>query len=917
MGGSAAVRLLGRDEECARIDALIDRVHTRRGDNLVVRGEPGIGKTALLDYAAARGGSATVLRATGRQSELELAYASLLELLRPEAGRISELPAPQADVLRAALGMGGETPERFRAYAATLAFLASAAEANPHLLLLDDVQWFDEASLQALLFATRRLAQDAVGVVFAVRDDESAPRLEGIEELHLEGLDPKAATALLDQVAPDLDTAVQARLAEETGGNPLALVELPGLLDQAQRTGRSPLPKPLRGGHAAAHLFAERIARLPDDTRLALVGAAASDADDLGMLGAVLSALGLDVAVLGPAEEAGLLGVADGRFSFRHPLARSAAYESASPDTRRLAHRAQAVALEGTSALDARIWHQALGAERPDEALASELLASGTRMASASMAAGAARFEFAARLTPDPGRRAERMVAAADATRMAGRAESAMTLSNGAIELTQDPVLAAQAQRVIALVEGWNRGAGAAAAERLVSAARTIESTDPDLAANLCAESVELWWAAGEIQRAYDVMTWAWSLGWTRGGATELHAALRYADTRSKAGEFREARRTYSHAAALFAEPLPDVDAVIRYELQDALFMLDEDERAMAIVVAGIEQAREQSALAMLPTSLELLAMLEARAGRLADAAAAASEGLALAQSLEDGHETLHMLGTLAWVEAMLGLERDCRSHIAHGEEYLAVLGPNELFDRSGLGLLELSLGRVELAADVLESVARQHRGWASDAWPRPYLANLIEAKVRGGRRAEAERDLEVVQDQAERSERPIFLATAARCRGLLVADSEVDEVFSFALGWHTRAGNPFEEARTRLCYGERLRRAKRQRDARAQLGHALQGFEKTGAAIFAERTRDELALLGDRPRRPVGDALSPQELQVASLVAQGMRNREVAARLFLSPKTIETHLAHVFRKMRVKSRTELAVTLSRGPGSG
>jgi len=609
------VRLFGRDQECARIDALIDRLHARRGDSLILRGEPGIGKTALLDYAAGRAGALVVLSAVGRQSELELAYAALLELLRPLVARIPILPAAQADVLRAALGMGGGTPERFQVYAATLVFLGLVAEDRPLLLLLDDVQWFDQASLQALLFATRRLGQDAVGTLLAVRDDETAPLLEGIEELHLGGLDPKAAAELMEASAPDLDVALHSRLAEATGGNPLALLELPGLLDQAQRNGSGPLPKPLRGGRAAAYIFSGRLARLPAATRLALVGAAACEADDLGMLAAVVAALGLDLSVLRPAEQAGLLVVADGRFAFRHPLARSAAYESATPDERRQAHRAQAVALEGTSGHDARIWHMALGAEAPDEDLATDLYASGIRLAAASSAASAPRLEYAARLTPDPRRRAERMVAAADATRTAGHADAALALANGAIDLTDDPILAAQAQRVIALVEGWNRGAGAAAAERLVSAAATIEVADPDLATNLYTESVELWWAAGQSERALTVMTRAWSLEWTRGGATEVYLALRYGDTRSLTGAFPEARQVYLHAAAVFEEPLPEGDPTLQLEVAEALFMAHENDRARSIALSGIEQARKRSALAVLPAGLELLAMLEARHG--------------------------------------------------------------------------------------------------------------------------------------------------------------------------------------------------------------------------------------------------------------------------------------------------------------
>jgi DNA-binding CsgD family transcriptional regulator len=492
-----------------------------------------------------------------------------------------------------------------------------------------------------------------------------------------------------------------------------------------------------------------------------------------------------------------------------------------------------------------------------------------------------------------------------------------MALANSAIELTDDPVLTAQAQRVIALVEGWNRGAGAAAAERLVAAAATIEVADPDLATNLYTESVELWWAAGQSERALAVMTRAWSLDWTRGGPTEVYLALRYGDTRSLTGAFREAREVYRHAAAVFDEPLPEGDPTLQLEVAEALFMAHENDRARAIALSGIEQARRRSALAVLPAGLELLAMLEARHGRLAAAAAAASEGLALAMALQDRHSTLHILGTLAWVEAMQGSERECRGHIAQGEELLAVFGPNALFDRAGLGLLELSMGRAEQAIAVLDSVRRLQLGQVDPGGPRPYLANLVEAEVRSGRRAAAERDTEILEEQAVRSELAVAMAVAARCRGLLVADPRLDEVFAGALEWHAQAGNPFEEARTRLCFGERLRRAKRQSDARGQLRDALAGFERAGASIFAERARDELALLGDRPRRLVGEALSPQEFQVASLVAQGMRNREIATQLFLSPKTIETHLGHVFRKMRVKSRTELVVRLAEGPSSG
>jgi DNA-binding CsgD family transcriptional regulator len=905
--------LIGRESECARLDELLDRARMGRTGALVIRGEAGIGKTALLDYASERADDMTVVRALGVESEAQLEFSGLLEVCWPMRDTLDELPDHQADVLRSALGIGpGEEGDRFAVGAATLSLLAAFAEANPVCVLVDDAQWLDPASQDALVFATKRLQADRAALFFGARDGEERPfDAAGIESLTLSGLAREAATGLLRR--PDgtaLAPEVADRLYVATHGNPLALLELPALLSTEQLAGTASLSDPLPAGSTVERAFARRTEALPESSQKALVVAAVSNSSDAEVIVAGLVGLGLPAEALEPAEDAGLVRILDGRLEFRHPLVRSAVFHSASASERRGAHRALAEALARSSQPEARAWHLAGAALGPDQE-AAEALAQAAEHARrrGGYAAAAAALERAARLSPDPNLGTERLAAAADAAWRAGRTETASGLVREALAGATDSGLRAEALRLQGSIEFFAGNSDAAAAA-IIEAVALLEQTDPSAAVAAAADAVNALVRVRQRDLALETAAKARSLAPEDGGEADAEATMALGYALCFAGRYGDAEPHLRRAVDL-ANVKASVPGFLQVgRLSAALGWLGRHEEAHRYLAETVARARETGAAGSLASLLAGAAWQGLHASRLNETYADASEAVSLAEEFDQPVTAAQALGVLTWVSALRGEESRCREYGEETQRRASELG----FKLYGLlaslcfGLLHLGWGRVEQAIGELEPVARHadERGlYVPGVSPQLELA---EAYVRGGQGADAEAILATF-DGSQLATVPLFRAQAERCRGLLAEADGFEAHFASALDLHAHGQSPFALARTQLCHGERLRRAGRRVDAREQLRAALDTFDRVGATPWSERVGAELRASGETLRRRESheaEELTPQELQIALQVAEGKSNKEVGAALFLSHKTIEFHLSRIYRKLDIHSRAEL-----------
>jgi DNA-binding CsgD family transcriptional regulator len=893
--------LLGRDRERARLADLLAAARGGASAALVIRGEPGIGKSALLDDAVAVAGGVTVLRARGVESESELSFAGLADLFGPVVAELGSLPPPQRAALAGALALGPPVPgDRFTLYAATLSLLAAVAERAPVLVAVDDVPWLDAPSREALVFVARRLQEEGVVLLLAARTGEPAgTERAGVAELVLDGLDAAASAALLGSgIAPE----VASRLFDATGGNPLALLELSGLLSESQRSGAEPIEEPVPVGAGIERAFRHRLEALPEASRRALAVAAASESGAIDEL----AVAGLDVSALEPAEAAGLVAIEGGRLAFRHSLLRSVAYRSVPAPERRAAHRALAGAVTG----ERRAWHLAAAAIAPDEEVAAALAeAAGAARARGGPAAAVQAAERAARLTPEPGARVPRLLEAAGDLAWVGRPDRAQELLGEALELAGDPGLRADVQHLRALIEARS-GAALAAAELLAAEAARVEPVDPVRAAMMTMAAVQPLFEAGENATGLATAQRGWALA-ERSGLPRMPAGLPLAMALLLCNERPTAQPMLDGAAAWLdgADDPWALGPVLIFGIGQAFMWMEDHDRARRLLEGGIAQSRAWSAPGLMPYGLLCLCELEFRCGRWAHAYAAGAEGVRLAEETGQLNDKGYSLAVLGRVEAALGREAESRAHMAESLEIVDVLGAEIVrgYVAWTRGFLELGLGRSEDAVVALEGLAgflgeRPAGDPAVMQWP----PDLVEAYVRLGRRGEAEGVLGTFESAARHSGSRWALAAAARCHGLLAPDEAFEEPLREAL---LHREMPFETARTQLVLGERLRRAGRRVEARAALRQALQAFERLGAQPWAERARAELRASGERVRRgspTAAEQLTPQELQVALEVAGGSTNREAAAALFLSPKTIEFHLRNIYRKLGIRSRTEL-----------
>ncbi|WP_240809867.1 AAA family ATPase [Actinomadura sp. WMMA1423] len=924
---------MGRDAECERLDRLLADVRGGESRVLVLRGEAGIGKTALLDHLTTASSGCRVLAAAGVQSEMELPFAAVHQLCMPLLDRLASLPEPQRDALASALGMRtGPAPDQVLVGLAVLGLLAHAAEERPLLCVVDDAQWLDRASAQVFAFVSGRLLAEGVACVFAARDTDDV--LPGLPGMDLGGLPDADARALLGRaLRGPLDEQVRDRILAESRGNPLALVKLAGAASAggyaASTTGRS-LPDRIEDA------FQRRLESLPADARMLLLLAAADPLGDPALLRRAAAVLGVDASAIDTPEDApvadapvagrsvsddpaagGLIDVG-GRVRFRHPLVRSAVYASAMPSERRRAHRALAEATDAATDPDRRAWHRAHGAFHPEEDIAAELARSaGRAQARGGLAAAAAFLERAAELTPDPGRRAVRALDAAQAKHLAGEPEPALALLAAADAGPPDEVLRARAESLRAAIAV--AGAGDPSAPRaLLAAAERLEpfdlelSRDTYLEALLAAIGVLPDWGgiidvaalareappAPDPPRAADLVLDALTRFYLRDTVTAEPAMRRAMAAATDEGASPNERLRWLWVVNLFAMALWDEDAC--RELNERHLRL----------------ARESGALVLLPLVLGMSALLLLFEGDLVEAEVLTEEAKASAGAADHWTATGAMagggdLGLAAWRGDEAETERLAGAIARRGE----ARGERRAVEIAhwARSVLHNGLGQYEkaLQAALRAGVHHQAPGGCGVIWA---PLELIEAAARTGRLDLASGALDRLSLSTRAGGAEWGLALEARCRALLSEGEEADRLYREAIDRLGRTRMRVDLARAHLLYGEWLRRERRRVEARENLRAAFDLFSGVGMRAFADRAARELQATGEtaargRDAEPAG-RLTPQEAQVARLARAGLTNKEIAARLYVSPRTVEHHLHKVFTKLGVASRHQLGEVL-------
>lgn len=910
--------LLGRTAERTRIDELLGVAKSGTSGALVLRGEPGIGKTALLDYAAERAEGMSVLRARGVESESELPFSGLSELLHPHLHRIERIPRPQADALAGALAIGPPVAaDRFAVSAATLSLVAAVAESKPVLVAIDDVQWMDGSSSEALAFTARRIHAEGIVMLFAERASAGF-RFEthGLEEMLLEGLDRQSSETLLTQQgARVVSREVADRIFEATRGNALAVLEIGAVLSDAQLRGAEPLDDPLPGGASIERVLLRRAEGMDEDSRTALVVMAASETGELEEIMAALGALHLGARELDAVEERGIISVQNECIEWRHPLYRSVAYYNAPGALRRRAHRAIAESLRGNVAAPRRAWHRAAATVGPDEQVAADLERAAREARQRLGHAAAVRaFDRAARLTTDPELRARRLLEAGRDLLLLGRFERAVELLEEAVGCTSDPRLRAEIQHQRGSLEMWIIGPGAARA-LLVDEATRVEELDPSRAAMMLAEAAVTYTMDANIDGALRMARRAEKVAESAPESVQVVTSALVGVALVLMGRAKEGRPLVLKTGAVF-ESIDPLDAhPLVHPLAHVAVWLEDYEVARRVLDRVIDAARRAGAIGLMVYPLACLSELDFRMGRWSAAYAAGHESVQFSETRRQENQLSFSLVCLAMVEAGRGQEAECRAHLARALELCERFGIDSIMTYAHvvLGFLEIGLARPHAAIEHLELVSSlvAEQGvlepgvveWAGD---------LVVAYARLGRTADADRILSDFAAVAERTGRVSALATAERCRGVLEPSSSFEKHFDAAFRWLEDLDRPFERARTELYLGMRLRRERHLVKAREPLRRALGTFESLGARPWAEQARAELlAAGGGRPvlstRHRGVQELGPQELKIALLVADGLTNREIAAALFLSPKTIEFHLGKIYRKLSIRSRAELA----------
>ncbi|MER7754150.1 LuxR family transcriptional regulator [Kitasatospora sp. NPDC097643] len=904
--------LRGRQPELDSLRQLLAQARDRRGGAVVIRGEAGAGKTELLTELAAAAGPAVVLRCAGVESEAALPYAGLQVLLRGALGPADRLPARQRHALRGAVDLAdAPAGDRFLVGAAVIGLLGELAEEQPVVVLVDDAQWLDQETADTLLFAARRLGVGRVAMVFAARDGAAGPAAVFgggcLPELRLGPLDPEAGAALLADHAPGLHTAVAGRLLALAQGNPLALVELVGALTAAQRDGSEPVDDReiavMPASWRVQRIFDERVRALPAPTRALLTVAAADDTGDVALVLAAARRLGAAAADLEPAETAALIRLTGHHLLFRHPLARAAAYQGAALTDRTAAHRALADALPAGGDVGRRAWHLAAATLGHDEQVAAELERSAELFRSrGGRSAVAAAYRRAAQLTADPDTRARRMAAAAAAASDAGQLEHAAALANSAGPGGRPENLA----RLATIRAGLEHGRGRPEAARLllVEAAHEVTGRCPGVGARLFFEAATMAWDTPDpAGAAVDTLARVADLDF---GASPLqHGATGLLGIAT--GDLTRGATALREFAGHVADTREQRSLADHVNLQGWDLLLGEYQGVYAQAVELEQECREQGAVGVLPRVLLRLARCRLFLGRHHDAHATAVEGLEIARDTGQRQFVAMLRGLLAMLAALDGDREGC--HRPGDPDPALDVPPSPTWYAWAHGLLDLAEGRYEPALHRFAEVAGgPHRHIVV---ARHSLPDQIEAAARLGRTAEAAPVYEHFAHWSQAVRPPWARAVELRCRALLAPGDDAQALYDAALAAHHGDGRPFEQARTRLLYGEWLRRRRQRAAAREQLTTALLAFERMRARAWAERARGELRAVGAGPApAPAGEGLAgrltAQELQAVRLAATGMSNRDIGARLFISPRTVGYHLSNAYPKLGVTSRAAL-----------
>jgi DNA-binding CsgD family transcriptional regulator len=907
MAATRASELVNRTSELEHLDKLLADARAGHSAALVLRAEAGVGKTALLRYAARRAAGFRVVQIAGVEAEMELPFAAVHQLCAPMLDRLDAIPAPQREALRVALGLAtGNPPDRFLISLATLSLLSAVADERPLLCLVDDAQWLDGASAQILTFVARRLLAESMAILFAVREPSAARHFEGLPQLPVHGLSEDAARALLSRAIPGrIDARVRDRIVAEARGNPLALLELP--------RGRSPVD--VAGGFEVPALtdvpgrlenhYLRRIEALPKATQRLLLLAAADPVGDAALAWRAARHLGIGADALRPAEDAELLTVG-ARVRFRHPLVRSAVYRAASSADRRAVHQALADATDAHNDADRRAWHRAAAAAGPDEEVAAELVRSADRArARGGLAAAAAFLRRAVALTGDPKTRVERAFAAAEASLHAGAFEATLEMLSTAETAPLDDLQRA----LVALLRAQTALAEQLSGDvppLLLAAAEELKPLDPGLAREtyLSALGAAMYGgppsaddllAAARAARALppppgpprvvDTLLDGLALLVTEGRAAAAPALLR--------------------ATRAFAGDEMPVDECLRWAwvATAAPYALWDDDGLRALCERQLQLARDAGALGYLPNNLTALGTIAARSGDFAKARALMAEADVIMQAT----------GTrLAPFTELLALALE-------GREAEAVALIEATLEGADLGqgvavplahwsaaMLYNGLGRYEEASEAAAAAISTPHDFVSSMWSLP---ELVEAATRTGADGAARDALERLIETTRPASTDSGLGIEARSRALVSRREAAEELYREAIIRLRRTSLRADLARSHLLYGEWMRREGRRRDAREQLQTAYRLFTDMGMAAFAERARRELVATGAtlrKGRSETRDELTAQELQIALLARDGLSNPEIGARLFLSPRTVEWHLRKVFTKLSISSRKAL-----------
>ncbi len=883
---------------------------------LVITGEPGVGKTALVEDAIARATGMGVLCAVGSESEREIPFGGLLQLLRPALGLLDQIPGPQADALATALALRpGRTGDRFAVGAATLSLICRFAEQQPVAVFIDDLHLVDRPSAEAVAFAAHRLMADPIVLLATARLSELTKVETDLPQFELTGIDDAAAGELLSahgqtQVSPEL---IQ-RLNRATAGNPLALIELADDLDALEH-GSPGTPFPVSA--ALAQAFTKRAGGLSEAARTTLIVLAAAGGD-LRTVSGACEALGLDADLLAEAEAAKLIRVVEDRAEFAHPLVRSSVYGAAAPELRRRVHLAVANALPPED-IDRRAWHLADSIIGPDSNVAALLeRVAGTARDRGAHAVASAAFERAGRLSPDDHERISRCVAAAESAWLAGARSRAIALLEESGELGAAPAAAGSSELRLRALE--LRGAIATRTGSLVEARDILqtaasEATSADAQVLFLADAINACFYLGDAAAA---LTAARQINGKLGQVTTMRAralgatAAGVAQIMAHDGGADQLHRGVDLLAT--SSELREDERRLPWLLIGPLFLRDSDTGDELRRV--VDEVRRQAAVGVLPFMLFHVARDEATTDRWSRAEATYAEAIRLARETGQTTDLAMSLAGMSWLLARQGRPNECRATIAEAMQICLArdIHVGRAWLLFAMGDVELALGNPASAVshfEALENLLRELGISDPDLSAAPELA---ESLIRIGRPDDAREVALSFQPRALAKGRPWASARAQRALGLVAPDALIDDLFGTAFACHSHTLDVYETARTSLAYGTRLRRARRRADARPHLRSALAVFEKLGARPWADLAAIELEATGETVRRrdqSNAAALTPQELQISLLLAEGKTTREVATALFLSPKTVEYHLRKVYTKLGIRSRAELAAALA------